>query len=104
MTLKDGWLDEGSKIEGEIQEAIFARLKGVKETDYPWAPKKLRKHLKNAVHDQGYKDYFVEIVGSRKAVTTKSLSKTGALFKYDQLKRFLYASPPEGQYEHRLQG
>ncbi len=72
MALKDGWLDEGSRTEGENQAAIFARLEGVQETDYAWAPEELQKSLGDTLRDQRFKDYFMEIVESRKLTTTKS--------------------------------
>jgi hypothetical protein len=61
VVVKDIWLDEKSKTERTIRDAIFERLKNVKEENYNWAPPYLQSRLKDALLDEGYKKYFMEI-------------------------------------------
>ncbi len=74
VALKDGWVDVGSRTEGEIQAEIFASLESVQEARYSWAPKGLQEILSNMLRGQGYKDYFMEVGESRKFMTTKRRS------------------------------
>jgi hypothetical protein len=62
VVLKDVWLDEGSKTEKEKLDAIFKSLSTIKEEAYSWAGKELKPKLKAAFKDQGYKEYFMEII------------------------------------------
>ncbi|KAF9449014.1 hypothetical protein P691DRAFT_703938 [Macrolepiota fuliginosa MF-IS2] len=62
VALKDVWLDESSKTEKEIQDKVFDALERVKEEDYSWAPSYLREYIRPALHDGGYKKYFMEIL------------------------------------------
>jgi hypothetical protein len=62
VALKDVWLDDGSKTEKEKLDAVFSQLKTVKEEAYQWAPPSLQSKLKAAFENEGYKEYFMEIV------------------------------------------
>lgn len=88
VALKDGWLNKDSRTEGQIQAAIFKRLEGVRDTDYRWAPDDLRTILDDAFRNQKYRDYFMEIVYSRKIAMTKVRSDNA------QPKPSILSSPP----------
>jgi hypothetical protein len=62
VALKDVWLDDGSTTEKEKLDAIFERLETIKEDAYQWAPPPLQSELKAALKNEGYKDYFMEIL------------------------------------------
>jgi hypothetical protein len=62
VALKDVWLDDGSRTEKQNLDAIFGRLETIKEDAYQWAPPPLQSKLKAALENEGYKDYFMEIV------------------------------------------
>ncbi|XP_006457560.1 hypothetical protein AGABI2DRAFT_181722 [Agaricus bisporus var. bisporus H97] len=61
VALKDVWLDDGSTTEKQKLDAIFERLKAIKEEAYEWAPPSLRSELKKLFKDEGYRKYFMEI-------------------------------------------
>ncbi len=105
VALKDGWLEKDSRTEEEIQEAIFAHLEGVQETDYAWAPEDLQQILKSAFQGGNYKNYFMEIVGSRKFTTTK-LRSPAAVPEPSILGSTPKTPPPssKGTVEGSLQG
>jgi hypothetical protein len=62
VALKDVWLDDGSRTEKQNLDAIFERLETINEDAYQWAPPPLQSKLKAALENEGYKDYFMEIV------------------------------------------
>jgi hypothetical protein len=62
VALKDVWLDDGSTTEKQKLDAIFEQLKTVEKEAYQWAPPSLRSKLKATLENEGYKDYFMEIV------------------------------------------
>ncbi|KAF7776468.1 hypothetical protein Agabi119p4_4861 [Agaricus bisporus var. burnettii] len=61
VALKDVWLDDGSTTEKQKLDAIFERLKTIKEEAYEWAPPSLRSELQDAFKNEGYRRYFMEI-------------------------------------------
>ncbi|KAF7776856.1 hypothetical protein Agabi119p4_5249 [Agaricus bisporus var. burnettii] len=61
VALKDVWLDEGSMTEKQNLDAIFERLKTIKDDAYEWAPPSLRSKLKAIFNDGSYRSYFMEI-------------------------------------------
>lgn len=71
VALKDVWRDEDSRTEGDIQAAIFTRLEGIRDTDYKWAPGSLREILDDVFKNCKFRDYFMEILDSRKIAKTK---------------------------------
>ncbi len=72
VVLKDGWLDEGSQSEKEIQTAIFSALKAIKPEAYEWAhPTVLHQHIAEALRGNKFKEYFMEIRDSRRLGKTK---------------------------------
>ncbi len=73
VALKEGWLDEGARTEGEIQAKIFKCLESIQESAYcEWAPDELRGILNDAFTNHKYKEYFMEVTDSTKHTKTKS--------------------------------
>lgn len=76
VVLKDGWLDEGSQSEKEIQTAIFASLRNIKSEAYQWAGPYLHRRLIEAFQGENYKEYFMEILDSRRLGKTKKRAES----------------------------
>ncbi len=94
VVLKDGWLDEGSLSEKEIQAAIFQRLRKIKPSQFKWArpAEYLHGPLTEAFKGRRYEEYFMKILDSRRFGRTKPCQ--GSAKPNPQILSFAEHKPP----------
>ncbi|EKM82149.1 hypothetical protein AGABI1DRAFT_105479 [Agaricus bisporus var. burnettii JB137-S8] len=77
VALKDPWVTQESVSEKKIQDLIFDRLSNVEETEFDWAPDRLKQKIKDALtHPE---TYFVKVECDYMKVEKENLKVHNAL-------------------------